>query len=291
MSRNRRFYIAKAGLYNQRLTGAYPGDRFKMNKATVTLADGNTAEVELSAITLPEGHSIFDGQSAPNGYVKQEVFDAKVQNFKSQVKRSLQSDDEFKLEVLKAAGVPLGEDGKYVAPKGKDVDMEAIRRQFEAEMVSPLKQQLEGYQAKTSKLLEARKRYEILQAAQKLGVKEEFLKPLHEGGPSAWENMVSGMYGYHEESDTLALKQGDNFAYNPNGTQDNPYLTISAHGESLKKQDNFRSFFKVEGQQGSGFKNNGAPRTPGVVSRDDMASGKLTPEQVEQIATGKLRVQ
>lgn len=281
----------QTGLNNPWLTGAYPGERKKMNKAIVTLEDGSTQEVELSSITLPEGHSVFDGKSAPEGYVSQQVFDHKVKSFKDQVRRSLSVDDEFRRSILEAAGVPMDDTGKYQAPKGNDVDMDALKKSVIAEMVNPLKSSLEDKDKTISNLLESKKRSEILAAAIELGVREEFLKPLNgKDGASAWENMVSNMYGYDPQANVFAVKAGEGFAYNPSGTTENPYLTIAAHGEALKKDEAFSSFFKIEGQEGSDFRNDGTLSVPGTVTRDMITNGTLSDEELKGVAEGRIRV-
>lgn len=264
-----------------------------MNKATITLPDGGTAEVELSAIALPQGYQMLAPNAAPAGYVKQEVMDAKIAERLERQKGSLKSDPAFARDVFSAHGIPVGDDGKPALPKpGKEVDVEALRGQFTKELVDPIKVEAEKLKAQNARLLDAKRRSEIISSAVKHGVREDLLKPIASvpGAPSFWENMIGGQYGYVEQTDSFALRDGDGFAINPNGTGQAPYLDIDAHVASLKKDSAYAGFFKVEGQKGSGFQQNGNAAPAGQVTREMLSTGKLSAEQLEGVAKGTIKV-
>lgn len=267
-----------------------------MNKATVTTPDGNALEVAFEAIKLPDGFSISNGeQKIPDGYVKQEVFDASVEKRLNRQKKSLMNDDEYVRTIIEThvPGIQFGEDGKPVLPKpAKEVDLDALRDQVVREIGDPLKaenQELKGF---ADTLLVSKKSSDIMRASIKHGVADEFLKPSSKqpGAPSLWENMIANNYGYAKDHGVFALREGDGFALNPNGTRENPLMDIDAHIASLKKDAAYSRFFKIEGQQGSGFSQSGGSTLGGKVTREQFSNGQISADQLEKIASGQLRV-
>lgn len=265
-----------------------------MNKATVTTPDGQAIEVDIASIKMPDGFQVLAPDQAPAGYVKQDVMNASIESRLARQKSSLKSDPEFVAEVLKAQGVPLTDDGKINMPKpGKEVDIDALRSQITTELVQPLKGELDRYKTTNASLLDAKRRSEIMSAAIKYGVREDLLKPVAPtpNAPTFWENMVAGQYGFNEEHGVFAVRDGEGFAYNPNGTRENPYLDIDAHMAGLKKDAQYAGFFKVEGQKGSGFsQNGGSASAANHITREAFGTGQISGDQLEKIAKGEVRV-
>lgn len=267
-----------------------------MNKATVSTPDGQTIEVELSAIKLPEGVQVIEEGQVPAGYVKQEVMDASIEKRLQRHKSSLKKDAEYIREIIEenVQGIQFDDNGRPVVPKAsKEVDIDALREQIIREVKTPLEGELSTLKQSNTRLLESKRRGDIMQAAIKYGVREDMLKPVSTvpGAPSFWENMVAGQYGYSPEHDAFAVSEGEGFALNPNGTREMPLLTIDAHMALLKKDPAYSNFFKVEGQKGSNFSQDaGSPAVGGNVSRDAFSTGSLSGDQLEKIAKGELSV-
>jgi len=267
-----------------------------MNKATVKHPEHGDLEVAFDAINLPEGFSISDGQQQiPDGYVKQEVFDASVKDRLARQKKSLKGDAEYIREIIEAnvPGIQYGEDGKPVLPKpAKEVDLDALRDQVIREIGDPLKSENDELKGFNQVLLDSKKSSDIMKASIKHGVSEQYLKPVSKApnSPTFWENMIAANYSFAKDHGVFAVREGEGFALNPNGTREAPLLDIDSHIAMLKKDPAYSQFFKIEGQQGSGFSQNGGSVIGGKVTREAFSTGQISGDQLEKIANGTLRV-
>lgn len=152
-------------------------------KVTVTLPDGGTAEVDASALTLPDGAQLLGPGDAPEGYVPKDFFEAEVKRRAKDtqaIRRELAQDPETARAIFEAAGIPLGDDGR---PRVPDVStaVQTARQKWEAEQLEPVKGSL-------SRLQESLARQALLAAA-KGQVRDEFATPLP-GGPSYVETAL-----------------------------------------------------------------------------------------------------
>lgn len=215
-----------------------------MPEVTIT-HDGQEISIPLEAVKLPDNYVLLQPGQVPDGFVPETAVGAKVNEKMKHAKRTLSQDSEFVQSLIKqhVPGIQF-EDGRPVIPKGKDVDVDKIRESILAEMVNPLKAQMQEKDTQIERLLGSRKRSEILQAAMKAGVREEYLKPAtgKDGDPTIWENMVSGYLGFDPDHDMFAVKEGEGFAYGT-GEGGKPWAGVGNLHERLRKNDAFRGFF------------------------------------------------
>ena len=238
--------------------------------------NGQELKAPLESVKLPEGYSILKPGDAPEGYVPEHAVAAKIKDKMKHARRTLAQDTDFVKSILEQSGVPLGDDGRPAIPKG-GVDMDKLKDAWSREALSPLKTRVEELEGQNRKLLQSRKRAEIVQAALSAGVREELLKPAtgREGDPTVWENMIGQYIDYDAENDMFAQRDGDGFAYGT-GKNGKPWAGVQEFHEKARKNETLRSFFRDSrpGDTGLGATGGGSQSTYRISREEARDSAK-----------------
>ena len=160
--------------------------------ATVTLPDGSTAEVESSAIALPEGAQLLAPGATPEGFVAKDFMAAEIRRRTKDtdgLRAELLADPETTRAVFEAAGLALGDDGKPAIPDVSSAVQKALAK-FEEEKLKPVQE--------ADKALREKLARQALLAASKGLVRDEFATPIA-GGPAYVETILGARTRYDAE--------------------------------------------------------------------------------------------
>jgi hypothetical protein len=230
-------------------------------------------------VELPEGYAT--PEEIQSQFVKKDFFESELQrrinSAKTNTETELMKNEQFISKVLTTKGIQL--DPTTGKVKGSDIDIEKVKTQFFEENVKPLQGKLETIRRKA---LES----EIISAAAQAGVKEEFLKPVVAGTKPVIVQMVENAFGYDDEREIWAIKEGESFKYSQSPTQQNPFAGSADLFKDLKNKPEFKGFFRETTQTGSGYNgsNNGS-QTGQTIKRSQFEA--LTPkDQAQAIKQG-----
>ncbi len=228
--------------------------------------EGKEHEVE-----LPGGYISED--SLGDKYVKKDFFEQEVQrrvkSAKENAKNELKSDNEFFAAFAKERGIPLSEDGKYKPPSKPDIDIDKIKSEVEQNLrdteIAPREQKL-------NKLLQSKLHGEIIQAASAVGIKKSLIESFNDGAAPPIVNMVKEYFGYDEENDYWAIRDGEKFRYSNNPNNSRPYMGAKEFLEVLKKNDSWKDFFEDTRQRGSNFQGTQSGSSAQTKKRSEMTA-------------------
>lgn len=190
-----------------------------------------------------EGFDIVTPDRIPAGFVKQEVMNStlgeRIAQERSKIENQFLEDPERHKKIFSRYNIELGDDGK---PKGIKTEEDVARKVQEA--VSETESRYKGQvQSLKNRAISS----EVLASLTKAGFK----------GPSILASSISEKFEIDDKGN-VALKDGDGFAINPNGTTDRPYKTPGDYVESLKASEDWRGLFKSDKPGSSGFGGTGA---------------------------------
>jgi hypothetical protein len=234
-------------------------DKIKVN------IEGKEHEVQ-----LPEGY--ISEESLNDKYVKKDFFESEVQRrvkaAKENAKNELKSDTDFFASAAKERGIPLTEDGKYKPPSKPDIDIDKIKSEVEQNLrekeIAPRDQRL-------NRLMQSKLHGEIIQAASAVGIKKSLIESFNDGVAPPIVNMVKEYFGYDEENDYFAIREGDKFRYSNNPNNSRPYMGAKEFLEGLKKQDSWKDFFEDTRQRGSNYQGTQSGGKPTAKKRSEMS--------------------
>ncbi len=213
--------------------------------------DGETKEVEASALNLPDGHEIINRQNPPNGLFTQKALDQIVQDRLSKepdkIKNELRKNDDFVRELFQERGVSLNDEGKPVGLK-PEFDVEEWKEKNIPKLTQPIKDELEqerkSKQTYRDKLIE-----QSILSATKGAWQEQYTKHLDDGRVKPIVvNQYKELFDI-DDNGTVALRDQDgNFAVDTDGKRVTPdkYLT---------NDEKFGDFMIDNRQRSSNFQN------------------------------------
>lgn len=226
---------------------------------TVALPDGSTAEVDASALTLPDGAQILAPGATPEGFVSDAYHAAQLESVgrskaadKSAMKRQLKEDPALRAEILKAAGVEVDKDGN---PQIPDVStaITGARQTWESDVLAPIKSQLDTLsQGLKSKAILA----SLVGDDGKPLVEPRFLKPGPDGRSYA-EATFGGLVQVDPASgETYAVDASGNPI--PSADASRPYATPREYFSKLLASPDYAHLAPPapEAQKGAGYKGN-----------------------------------
>lgn len=258
-----------------------------MSTVKVTI-DGEEHEVDAGQVETGDELRLIGSNEVPDGMVTQETMNAKIkERIKDERRRIVNGEGdkgkEVHQRVLKNAGVPLDEDGTPDLPDDPDFDPDKERERIKSVVieneVEPVKEENEQLRERNQQLLQTRKRSEIINAAQKHNVADEYVTPVSEGAPPPIVSVVSPAVGYDDEHDTFAVLGEDGFKNS--SKQGKAWADMDELFEQMKSEDRYRHLFadKRPGESGVGSteKASGSKTT---VTMEDLAAGKVDPQAV-----------
>jgi hypothetical protein len=157
----------------------------------------------------------------------------------------LLQDEEFVAKVLQSKGI----DPKNPKGSGKETDTEAVQRaqqDVRAREVEPLKKQLEEA---GGKLTTTRKKQLVSELETHLiagGVDKGIARRLAE------VEVNRDVFGFDEEHEGWAVKEGDGFAFSPNATKERPYKGVEHFAADWVKDKANAPFVTGQQQKGPG---------------------------------------
>lgn len=240
----------------------------QMPKITVTLPDGQTAQVEPDALALPEGFALHAPDKPADGYVTAAYMAQEIQRrsaSKAQVRNELKADDAFRREIAGELGVQIGDDGKAVLPKtGSDVDLAALKQQWQREELEPVKGQL-------STLQRTVRNAQLVDAARQAGLDERFLTPVADGADPLAVSLLAPFVKEDDEGRVFVQSGGvPVMASNPQAG-DSPYASLGEAVKKLAQTEGLRPYLKAEQpQRGSGYSGTGGKGYP--AKRSEMST-------------------
>ncbi len=194
---------------------------------------GETVEVDLSAIALPDGYSLNTPEAPAQGFISQAFAEASLKDemqkrLKGLVDRGKAADDPALVKAI------LDKHGK-----GIGVDLDAHRRQWEEESLKPLSQKHEA-------MLRRLKAAEINEAARKAGVKDEYL----DGGDKSFVfYRLSDQVEHDDDLGFVATQGGRRLP----GREGRPFASAGDLMETLKRDEGYKSLFReAQPQTGGG---------------------------------------
>lgn len=268
----------------------------------IKVQDGDqTIEVEPSALEMPEGMGLVTPDSVPDGVVRQEVMNAKmeerVNNAKQKAKREAASDEAVRNQVLSEIGFEVPEDadlqesiqrsvlGRYGIevdesgkPKGlePDIDIEKERNKWKKQNLEPVKTELDETRQTLSSLQNNIVRKDI-RGAFAGKAKDEYLDAEH--GDSYVEIKFNSKFKYNRElGKTLQVDDDGNFEMHPNGASANGHGYIEPEDFIKLNSDSklMKRILKDDTQAGSDFQG-GAGGDPSKMKREQFE--KLDPRE------------
>lgn len=222
-----------------------------MAKARVEV-DGETKEVDLSSIDLPENHDVVTPDNASSkGYFTQAQLDQKIENRLSRedkkLKKQLKKDEQFLQEAANHQwGISFDEEGK---PQGlkPEVDIEKVKRETAESLESEYEEKLQNTKSKASTYKDRLIEQSILSAT-KGDWKETYTKYQDDGRvkPMAVKQ-YKDLWDIDDNGDVALLdKSGEGFAVNAKGQHIHP-------DDYLTDRDKFGDYMHDNRQKGSGF--------------------------------------
>lgn len=206
------------------------------------------------------------------------------------------SDDEVIAKVLEANKHKAGAKDEPVTPEQIRAAVAEARKEWEAKELSPLKESNTKLTAREEELLVRDMERQIIQAAAAAGVKPALLKSPRKGVDAPIVAMLRDVFAFDAESGEFFVADGDHFAFDPQGNNENPYKTIARYLEDwVGDKDNAE--FVVPGQGGAGVSGNrggGRPTAGFVELTQEQANDQKTFQAALEKVGGdytKLRIQ
>lgn len=246
-----------------------------MPKITVTLPDGQTAQVEPDALALPEGFALHTPEKPADGFVTAAYMQQEIQRrsaSKAQLRDQLKADDAFRREIAGEIGVQIGEDGKAVLPKnGSDVDLAALKQQWQREELEPVKGQLNTLQRTV-------RNAQMVEAARQAGLDERFLTPVADGADPLAVSLLAPFVKEDDEGRAYVQMGGvPVMASNPQAG-DSPYASLPEAVKKLAQTEGLKPYLaQQQPQRGSGYSGTGGKGYP--AKRSEMS----TQQKVEYV--------
>lgn len=275
--------------------------------------DNGTIEVDQAAITLPENYQILAPDDIPEGFVKQEVMDAKiadrVKSAKENAKKQAAKDQSVRNQVLSELGIELDEDGnieesmrRHVLsslgieldedgkPKGLDsktIDLDKEREKWEKQNLVPVKTELDETKQKLTGL-QSRTVRQAIRGAFAGKAKDEYLDA--DIGDPYVEQVFSPKFRFNPElGKVLQVDEEGNYEMHPNGKTANghgyiepdDFIQINADSKLMKR------ILKDETQQGSDF-NKGGGGGANTITRKQFDD--LPPGEQAKVATNGTKI-
>lgn len=232
--------------------------------------DGETHEVQLSDVQLPENHDLVTPDNANSkGYFTQAQLNAKAKEINkekvSKAKKDLMDDEEFLQEAANRKwGISFDQEGQ---PQGlkPEVDVDEVRRKAVENVKSDYESKIEDVSSKASTYKERLIEQSILSAT-KGQWKEPYTKPQDDGRVKPMVvNQYKDMWDIDERGN-VALKdsEGEGFAVGPKGQHITP-------DEYLTNRDKFGDYMVDNRQKGSGFQQGGRENGKPVFTQKQIA--------------------
>lgn len=258
-----------------------------MGTVKVTI-DGEEHEVDASQVETGDDIRLIGSDEVPDGMVTQETMNAKMkERLKDERRRIVNGEgergEEIHQKVLNKAGVPLDEDGNPKLPDDPDFDPDAERERIKSVVieneVEPVKEENKQLRERNQQLLQTRKRSEILSAAQRHNVADEFVNSVSEAAVPPIVQIVSPSVGYDDEHDQFAVLGEDGFKNS--SKQGKAWADMDELFEQMKSDDRYRHLFKDTrpGESGVGD-TEGATGSKTTVTMEDLAKGRVDPSAV-----------
>lgn len=260
-----------------------------MSTFIVTIGD-ETHEVGPDAIQAPKDFVVMPQAS----------FDATIEDrigrerrkFEGRVDASdLLADDDFFQKAARKRGIELDASGKVAAKLDPDKVRE-LQSSWEAEHLRPLKDQNEELLGTIKETRRSTLSQKLVEAARKAGVRKEHLESIFPGATPAFIAQCAEQFEWHDDKEAFYFKDPTgNPVFSPEPKAGSPFAGPEQFFDGLRKRDKEYLWFADGRPDASGFDDPGPgnPR-PGSITRDDLASGNISADDLAAVASGKLRV-
>jgi hypothetical protein len=219
--------------------------------------DDQEHEVKPESLQLPEGYALIEPGKVPKGFFNQdalnEIVSERVKETKKSARREFEDDADFQKSILNKFNIELDKDGK---PKGlkPDFDVDAWKQENAEKLTKPYKDQVDSLTQRASQLERGKIEADILRTANGM-FKEEYTKSITGDDSPFVVDKFASLFGVDDKG-IVALKEGDGFAVDGDGSRITPEKYFKANAEKLSP------FLVDNRQKGSGF-NQGGTATHG----------------------------
>lgn len=252
-------------------------------KVQVTDAEGNVVTGTLADEDVPEG--LVTQETADEQFAQK--FAPRANRLKRNYRTELLADPEFVKEALAAQDVDL-DALKAAAAAGGEVDADklaAMRQGWEAESLAPVTQKLDALNTQLDTLRAGNLKAAIVEAARRVGVKEEFLRAPTKGADPMIVAAFSGKFAFDEDSQRWLERDGDDFQFSANPEKyGSPHRGVEEAFDLFAKDKDAAALYLTDKRQtGPGF--DGTPHRAGSADVTLTESQALNAQVFEEAET------